>query len=293
MGKPPKLKSSPSKGKSQPSDYDEKAFWDNQAKVHGGSDLATAPDHYYRNLEIESILRVIGTVKHDTILDVGCGNGYSTLQIAKKYPEAMITGVDFSENMIAEANKNAIPNTEFFEGDVLSLSRNKHLIGQKFDLVLSTRCLINLANWQEQKVGIMEMRKLLTPDGRMVLVENVQEGLDNLNQLREKMGLPPIKVRWHNKLLPQAEIRKFLEELRGHLLTTEYVENIGNMYYITSRVIYAKMCKDQGVEPDYNNQINQIASQMPTMGEYYACSPNFMFVLKNEGAGPWPKTGVQ
>lgn len=280
-----KRKSSPSKKKPEPvSVYD---FWQEQAEKHGGSDLATNPDHYYRSLEIDSILRVIDTLKHETVLDVGCGNGYSTLQMAKKFPEAMITGVDYSPAMIAEAKKSITPNVEFFEGDALSLSRNKHLAGQKFDVVLSTRCLINLANWQEQKVGILEMRKLLNPDGRLIMVENVQEGLTNLNSLRAKVGLDPIKMRWHNQYLPQAEMQKFFGEIQGHLLTAEYVENIGNFYYMASRVIYAKLCKDQGIEPDYNNPINAIASQLPTMGEYYACSPNFLFVLKNEAGASW------
>jgi hypothetical protein len=72
------------------------------------------------------------------------------------------------------------------------------------------------------------------------------------------------------------------------LLSVEYVENIGNFYYLASRVLYAKICKDQGIEPDYNNPINAVASKMPTMGEHYACSPNFMFILRNEGGGgPW------
>jgi ubiquinone/menaquinone biosynthesis C-methylase UbiE len=278
MGKTAKRKSS----KSTVIEGDVKEFWDQQAKQHGGSDLATAPDHHYRTLEIDTILRVIEGMPHENILDVGCGNGYTTRAIAKKFPEATVTGVDFSGEMVKEANKLATPNAEFFEGDVLSLSRNPMLITGNYDVVISTRCLINLANWEEQKIGILEMRKLLSKEGKLVLVENVQEGLDNLNAVRTKMGLDPIKVRWHNKYLPQTEIRKFFEDIRGHLLTTEYVENIGNMYYIASRVIYAKLCKDQGIEPDYNNPINQIASQLPTMGEYYACSPNFLFILKNE-----------
>jgi ubiquinone/menaquinone biosynthesis C-methylase UbiE len=284
MASTPKQKLSPSK-KSQPTTTHE--FWQEQARTHGSSELATAPDHYYRNLEIESILRVIGSLKHETILDVGCGNGYSTLEIAKKFPEATIIGVDFSDAMIAEAKKRIVPNVEFYEGDVLSLSRNKDLLGQKFDIVLSTRCLINLANFEEQKIGILEMRKLLERDGKMVLVENVQEGLDNLNQIRAKFGLDQIQVRWHNKYLSQPSLMKFLSDIQGHLLRAEYVENIGNMYYMASRVIYAKMCKDQGTEPDYNNPINDIASQLPTMGEYYACSPNFLFVLGNEAGSSW------
>jgi len=226
-------------------------------------------------------------MEHDTILDIGCGNGYTTRAIAKKFPEATVMGVDFSHAMIEEAKKLIKPNIDYLEGDVLSLSRNRPLIGRQYDVVLSSRVLINLANWEEQKVGIMEMRKMLAPDGRMILVENVQEGLDNLNDLRGKLGLSKINPPWHNKYLPLDETRKFLDSIKGQILTTEYVENIGNFYYLASRVLYAKLCKDQGIEPDYNNPINAIASQMPTMGEYYACSPNYMFILKNEAGIEW------
>jgi len=260
-----------------------KAFWDGQAREHGASDLATAPDHHYRTLEINSILRVIDVIKErETILDVGCGNGYSTVKIGKKFSEAMITGVDYSEAMIAEANKAAIPNVEYFHGNVLSLSRNKNLRGQKFDIVLSTRCLINLPTWEEQKAGIMEMLKMVAPNGRLILVENTEAGLASLNSLRTQVGLSPIEARWHNKYLPQTEFNEFMNDAVEHdLFSIEYVENIGNLYYIASRVIYAKLCKDQGIEPDYNSPINAIAAQLPSLGVYYACSPNFLFVLRN------------
>src|SRR6266436_2615369 len=94
-----------SRSKAPQNDGDIKAFWDDQAKQHGPSDLATNPDTHYRSLEIESILRAISAMKHETILDVGCGNGYTTRAIAKRFPEAMVTGVDFSEAMISEAKK--------------------------------------------------------------------------------------------------------------------------------------------------------------------------------------------
>jgi len=276
-----------SRSKAPQNEGDVRAFWDHQAIQHGGSDLATNPDTHYRSLEIESILRAISAMKHDTILDVGCGNGYTTRAIAKKFPEAEVTGVDFSEVMINEAVPLVTPNIDFHIADILSLSRTRGLQRRQYDVVLSSRVLINLANWEEQKVGIMEMRKMLAPDGRMILVENVQEGLDNLNDLRGKLGLSKINPPWHNKYLPLDETRKFLDGIKGQILTTEYVENIGNFYYLASRVLYAKLCKDQGIEPDYNNPINAIASQMPTMGEYYACSPNYMFILKNEAGIEW------
>jgi len=259
------------------------AHWDAKAKEFKSSDLATNPDPHYRALEIESIIRVLKAMKPERLLDVGCGNGYTTRAIAKHFPAATVSGVDFSEAMIAEAAKYIGPNEEYCVGDVLSLSRNKKLDIDHYDVVLSSRCLINLANWEEQKVGILEMRKMVAPGGHLVLVENVQDGLDNLNALRKGLGLETIKPPWHNKYLPQSEITTFFGDLQqGNLLLTEYVENIGNFYYLASRVLYAKLCKDQGVEPDYNNPINAVAAKMPTLGEHYACSPNFMFVLKRE-----------
>ena len=48
-------------------------FWDQQAALFEESDLATAPDHYYRELEIKHILSHLENGK--SILDVGCGNG--------------------------------------------------------------------------------------------------------------------------------------------------------------------------------------------------------------------------
>jgi len=277
MASSAKRKSSSSKSEAT---GDVLGFWEEQAQKHGASDLATNPDQHYRKLEISRLLHVMEQLKPDVILDVGCGNGFTTLEIAQKFPHTTVVGIDFSPEMIKHANKNAIANTEFHVGDVLSLSRNSNLGLNSFDTVVSTRCLINLANWDEQKIGILEMRKMLAPNGNMILVENFKEGLANLNAVRAKFGLHPIQERWHNFYIPQDEMIKFLQS-QSHNLAMEYTENIGNMYYIASRVIYAKMCKDQGIEPDYNNQINEIAKDLPTFGEFYACSPNFLTVLKN------------
>lgn len=258
-----------------------KIFWDGQAATHGKSSHATAPDHHYRKLEIASIVDAIGQLKHETILDVGCGNGYTTVEIARKFPEALITGVDYSASMIDEAKKLRAANVEFFVGDVRSVSQHKKIVGDRFDIVLCTRCLINLGSWQEQKDAIRQMQRLMEPGGRLILVENVLDGLVNLNRIRAKFDLPAIEVRWHNKYLDMTNLTQFLSTMR---LFPDHVENIGNMYYLASRVIYAKLCQDEGKEPDYDNPINAIAAELPTLGKYYACSPNYMMVLRQEDA---------
>jgi ubiquinone/menaquinone biosynthesis C-methylase UbiE len=267
-----------------PSDKSVREFWDEQAQAYGADQRASAPDHFYRDgVEIKRIMEVLEMMEPESILDIGCGNGYSTIKIAKAFPTAMVIGIDFSEKMLEEARKAAsgVHNISFFEGDALSISRHPKLQHQKFDVVLSERCLINLANWEEQKLSILQMRKLLTPDGSMILIENTQEGLEKLNMLRDIVGLPPIKTRWHNFYIPEDKLKQFFAENGGKLFKLMAMENIGNLYYIISRVVYAKLAQMEGKEPSYDNPINEIASKLPNLGDQYSCSPNYMMILEN------------
>lgn len=247
-----------------------KEFWNRQATEHGMSDLATAPDHYYRELEIKRILPLIGN--NSNVIDVGCGNGYSTMIFAREWRTSNFLGVDYSPEMIAHTQGHKIPNLTFEVGNVLQL----RAMSRKFDTAISERCLINLANWQEQQHAILELKSILRPGGRLILVENTQEGLDNLNKLRQSVGLQKIQVRWHNAYLPQRELIAFLHQHFNVL----NVENIGNLYYILSRVVYAKLAQMEGKEPVYGHPINKIASELPSLSGYHY-SPNFMYVLRS------------
>lgn len=44
-----------------------------------------------------------------TVLEVGCGTGYNLRQIAHQYPQAQLTGMDLSADMLAIARKNVQP----------------------------------------------------------------------------------------------------------------------------------------------------------------------------------------
>lgn len=255
-----------------------KKHWDEQADKHKGSDLATAPDHSYRELEISRIMPHI--TNNSQILDIGCGNGYSTLKFAAEYPGAHIIGVDFSENMIDQANENLkahqnIKNVTFMVGDIRQLAHLKEL-RNKCDIIISERCLINLKSFAEQKSAMLQLKYTLNPGGKLILVENTIEGLDNLNKLRKQFGLEQIKTKWHNQYLPHLEFLKFA---RLHF-QIQTVDNIGNLYYLLSRVVYAKMCAMEGKEPQYNHPINLIAGKLPSLPAY-AWSPNYLYVMRN------------
>lgn len=246
-----------------------KKFWDQQAVEHGASDIATAPDHQYRRLEIRSILPHI---RGPRVLDVGCGNGYSTIKFKEAYPDYTFLGVDYSKRMIAEARL-AGPNIAFEVADVRNLSYDIGL-DIPYDTIISERCLINLMTWEEQKAAIYQMAKCLAPGGWIILVENFKDGLDNLNELRVQRNLEPIQVRWHNRYMTMDEIIELADDFN-----VLHRENIGNLYYILSRVVYAKLAAWELEEPSYDHPINQIASTLPTLGQYMY-SPNMLYVLE-------------
>jgi hypothetical protein len=125
--------------------------------------------------------------------------------------------------------------------------------------------------------AIMEMASVLKPGGILILVENFVEGLAELNKLRSQFDLHEIKTRWHNLYMSLPITVSFLK--KHFRIDTQ--ENIGNLYYILSRVVYAVLAKAEGKEPSYDHPINEIASKLPSLGSY-GYSPNVMLVCRKK-----------
>ena len=58
-----------------------KEYWENQGAVHGGSHWASWGDNWMIDLEIDTIGTYIKD--GDSVLDIGCANGYATLRQAE------------------------------------------------------------------------------------------------------------------------------------------------------------------------------------------------------------------
>ena len=105
-----------------------------------------------------ALLNLKGSEK---VLDVGCGNGNVTAQIAKRLPEGTIVGIDPSSEMIAFASNRfgagAYPNLRFETGDARSLP-----FRGDFDLVVS----FNALHWiPDQDTALSSLRGSIKPGG--------------------------------------------------------------------------------------------------------------------------------
>ncbi|AJY52179.1 MULTISPECIES: malonyl-ACP O-methyltransferase BioC [unclassified Halomonas] len=92
------------------------------------------------------------------VLDMGCGTGYWTQQLAERYPQARVTGLDIAPGMLEQARQRYSESIHWQPGDAVALPFGKHT----FDLVFS-----NLAvQWCRNIGAVMEeLYRVLTPGG--------------------------------------------------------------------------------------------------------------------------------
>jgi trans-aconitate 2-methyltransferase len=109
-----------------------------------------------------SLLSLEGT---ERILDLGCGDGKITAEIATRVPRGSVLGVDPSRDMVAFASSRfgapAHPNLRFEVADARSLSYRS-----EFDLVVS----FNALHWvPEQRSALQAIGAALKPGARAIL----------------------------------------------------------------------------------------------------------------------------
>jgi demethylmenaquinone methyltransferase/2-methoxy-6-polyprenyl-1,4-benzoquinol methylase len=99
-------------------------------------------------------------------LDVATGSGKLAAELARAAPGVRVTGLDFSPKMLERARA-AYPEIEFQEGDALHLP----FPDSSFDAASIAFGLRNLA---DPRRGLTEMRRVVKPGGRMVVLEFVR-----------------------------------------------------------------------------------------------------------------------
>jgi Methylase involved in ubiquinone/menaquinone biosynthesis len=113
------------------------------------------------------------------VADVGCGVGFSTILMAKAYPNATFIGYDFHEPSIEEAESHA--RTHAVDDRVKFVAATaKEIKDEGFDLVTSFDCLHDMG---DPRGCADHMRRILKQDGSWMIVEPIagDRPEDNMN----------------------------------------------------------------------------------------------------------------
>jgi ubiquinone/menaquinone biosynthesis C-methylase UbiE len=233
-------------------------FWEGQARRHGASHEASWGDAHAIALEIDTISAHL--TDGASVLDVGCANGFAAFRQLERHRLKRLVGVDFAPAMIAAARQEAAARgldgrVEFLEGDVRKLP----FPDASFDVVYTTRVLINLPSWDEQMTGIDECLRVARRGGKVILSEAFWEPLVLLNAMRALVRLPPLAEHDFNRYLKKQKLEEFLSR-RG--LACD-VDEFSSVYYLGSRFL-RELVTDASAWPGYSNPVNRIFYEIET-----------------------------
>jgi SAM-dependent methyltransferase len=248
-------------------------YWEERAKVDNEA-TSTTNDVYLRQIEQRVLLDKCREAFNASILDIGCGDARTTAFIANSLPGSQLKGIDYAEQMIANAKSlhYDLPNLHLSVASCTSGMPDPRFLSA-FDIAYSTRCLINILEDDQRHNAFQFIYKSLKPGGIYLMVENFMEGHNAFNKIREYSGLTPIPVRPHNRFFEQKE----LEYVTRGLFSVEESINISSTYYLATRIIYSNICNENGVAPDYQDSHHKFGSQLPFAGDF---GPVYLKILK-------------
>jgi len=120
-----------------------------------------ATKHPFVSLQEKQLLSVIDTIKGDSLLEVGCGEGPNLFNISNKFQRS---GVDYSKNLIEFAKEN-VKDATFYCQDATDLK----FPDNSFDIVM---CRDLMHHLRDRSTVVKEMHRVCKPGGRVVFIES-------------------------------------------------------------------------------------------------------------------------
>ena len=156
---------------------------------------------HMRLLRRYAIRRAIPLKARGAAIDLGCGPGDLVVELATQAPGLRVTGVDLSEEMLAQSRTNArrtgvADRVAFRSGDAGHIPFEDDAL----DMVIST---LSLHHWQDPPAVLDEIARVLRPGGAFMILD-----------LRRDLSLPAWLLVWFATqfVVPEA-LRRMNEPL--------------------------------------------------------------------------------
>lgn len=130
------------------------------------------------------------TKDNPKVLDLGCGTGNITQKVLERFPDARVTCLDLSENMI-EIAKNKLSeysNIEYIIGDFTQVE-----ITDKYDAIISSLALHHIPNDNEKEIMYKEIYDALETEGVFYNADVIKANSSYNEKLNNEISLKDMK----------------------------------------------------------------------------------------------------
>lgn len=118
---------------------------------------------------VQAMLSRLGDLNGKRVLDAGCGKGRFSAIIKRRYPQADVTGLDISDQML----RYVPPGIRTVKGGILDMPFKEGW----FDAVI---CIEALEHVVQIAKGIKELTRILAPAGKLIIIDKNRDKLGAL-----------------------------------------------------------------------------------------------------------------
>ncbi len=208
----------------------------------------------------DRVRRLLGPFSGSEVaLDSGCGTGGLAFALAPHVGE--VVGVDVRADYLEAAAERAPENVRFVEGDAMALPFEYGM----FDIAASIRALHHV---RRPELAVSELARVTRPGGRLLVADQLGS-VDPLRSL-EQDRFERLRDPTHTRLLPDADIRGFLDANDLVLISSEVVRERVDL---EQRLELAQVPEEErqrirGLAPDtqYDIEVGWYVSRKPATG---------------------------
>ncbi len=225
---------------------------------------------FIQNNISDKMISLINKDEVKNILEVGTGTGNYALQLKRKYPDAELYLIDFSKNMLAEAERKlrTEKNITYLNMD----AEDVDLLNKKFDIITSNstfQWFINLENY------LYKIIKFLNPSGVLLFSYFGNRTFTELNESmktyynRKNIDLPAQNFHNRTELIKILEGLKKRCEIKEFIKTVEYpnlfslfkeIRGTGEYGYGVNRKVFLTRKSIKDIEAIYRDKFNKISA---------------------------------
>lgn len=171
--------------------------------------------------EVKILKRHVNLLKNETVLEIGCGKGTGTRLIKKYFHPGETYGLDIDPEEIEKAKKKTKDkDITFTVGDAAKLPYKDKM----FDAIFDFGVLYHMDNW---KTCLKEIKRVLKPDGQLILEELSVESFETSGRVIKKFFDRPYKT-----MVKKGEFLAFLEKEGWSFVTKKIFHPLTLEYFI-------------------------------------------------------------